>query len=757
MAEQWLAVDMAPGSEAGHIQSSASFSLSNLAPLLVNCFTLKRGEQYHLQKRPLFGYASMNPADGQFRGMHYWDATGLVYFVIAGSLYSIDPALPASITTLSTALDTTSRFVGFAELHTGAARYLILLDGVKGWYIDTSGNETQIVDADFPTPHIPTPVCFDGYVFVAKSNTQDIYNCNVTTPATWQASTFIRSEQFSGPLTAIAKHKNQLVAFHSDGITFFKNAGIPNPNSPLQRVVELSIDIGVDYYFNIRRHSDSLIYFMGTGNTSLGKVYKIEDQKISPIEAPIFEQILATYSEFASFRENRKVLSMEWFGQTFLLWEPTDPTATGADALTMVLNVTNGQLSFWMARDPDDETTPAFSTSTDNHLPLGLIELIRVDDQLVGWNHKTVTSPLVTLTTGMRIDPNDPDTLLVFHFNDSPNFYDSTGTYQYTGSNIGSSGGVAKFGSGSIFTNDGAGNPGVCQLDFNWIGTISPGDWTYECWVRVPSASTGAIAGIATPNDGTLTVAIRPDTDAVYWNVAGAGGSIVGPENVAAGTIDEDTWYHIAIVHTLSDTKYSLFFNGTRLKQVTSSDTLAVATTNRIGVVEAGAGGGAYIDEQRVSTVARYTGSTYTVPAAAFQDAGNSGGVGAVESYIDLVYRSPLLTGDTPANKTLCDVVVDGMDYPSTTEGTANPGTLIVYSYDNVSPRRVIGDAARTVTYTDVITRPHTTIHPVVPGKSFIVEWQYGINNDSDPRAWNDFFGKIYYRLQAHGRMVAGT
>jgi len=694
--------------------------------------------------------------------MHYWPATGRLYFVIAGVLYSADPSNLASITTLSSSLDTTSRFVGFAELHTGAARYLVLLDGVKGWYIDTSDAETQITDSDFPTPHIPTPVCFDGYIFVAKSGTQDIYNCLPATPATWQASTFIRSEQYSGLVTAIAGHRNMLVVFHTDGTAFYKNAGIPAPNSPLQRVVELNVEIGVDYYFNIRLHSDSLLYFLGTGRSSLGRMYKLESNKITVMEAPVFEQIISTYAEFASFSQNRKLLSMEWFSQTFLLWEPTDPDATGADALTMVLNADNGQLSFWMARDPDDATTPAFSTSTDTHLPLGLIEIIRVEDQFVGWNHKTVSTPLVVLSSGVTTAPvvGDADTLLLWDF-ETVDLKDVTETYQYT---VGGAftGTLPKFGIGAGSYTLGTGNPAYAELGFDWTAMLQGLDWTIEAWLKAPASANAQIVCFATPNDGILTLGFRASDDIVYWNITGTSGSIIGPEAVASGqTIATDTWYHCAIVHTQSDSKYSLFFNGVRIKQVTSAVQVGSSSGfKRIGFANL-SGGTGFIDEQRVSRSARYSGATYTIPTAAFDapaetDGFGDNGVGTIESYIDIIYRSPLITGDTPANKVLAEVVVDGMDYASLTDGTANPGNVIIRAFDNASARRVASEPSRTITYSDSVTRPHTTFYPLFHGKSFLIEWQYGVDNNNDPRLWTDFFGKIYYRLQGYGRQAPG-
>lgn len=34
----------------------------------------------------------------------------------------------------------------------------------------------------FPTPHVPTPVFLDGYIFLSKANTADIYNSDLLLP-----------------------------------------------------------------------------------------------------------------------------------------------------------------------------------------------------------------------------------------------------------------------------------------------------------------------------------------------------------------------------------------------------------------------------------------------------------------------------------------------------------------------------------------------------------------------------------------------
>ena len=47
--------------------------------------------------------------------------------------------------------------------------YLFICDGVDGWYIDTSSwNSHRIVDVDFPTPHIISPVFLRWLCYFSK-------------------------------------------------------------------------------------------------------------------------------------------------------------------------------------------------------------------------------------------------------------------------------------------------------------------------------------------------------------------------------------------------------------------------------------------------------------------------------------------------------------------------------------------------------------------------------------------------------------
>lgn len=221
------------------------------------------------------------------RGHYYYYSH--VYSVFGNQLYKDT----TSILTLSTSTGS----VGWAEA-TGATKYLFLADGTDAYTIDISGTVTKVnqtysawtgshdyalgdrviptvdngfwyevttdsgssgggeptwptivgntvVDSGvtwtckgsyggFPTPHIAQPIFMDGYIFLAKSNTADIYNCDLESPQSWSAANFITAEMFPDNLLGLARQNNQLVALGHTSVEFFFDAGLAS-GSPLAR------------------------------------------------------------------------------------------------------------------------------------------------------------------------------------------------------------------------------------------------------------------------------------------------------------------------------------------------------------------------------------------------------------------------------------------------------------------------------------------------------------------------------------------
>jgi hypothetical protein len=177
---------------------------------LVNMMTeavvspLGDGKKYYVKSRPGMSQAFSNTA-GAGRGMYYWviNGTGYVMTVIGNGVYSNG--------TLVLVLTTSTGECGFTEFvsSTGVVS-LILLDGTKGYVFSNPSTITEITSANFPTPHIPMPIFLDAYLFIAKANTEDVYNSNLDDPLTWTAGDYFSAEMYPDKIVALSKNNNYI-------------------------------------------------------------------------------------------------------------------------------------------------------------------------------------------------------------------------------------------------------------------------------------------------------------------------------------------------------------------------------------------------------------------------------------------------------------------------------------------------------------------------------------------------------------------
>jgi len=167
---------------------------------------------------------------GVARGSYYWVISGVGYIitVCADKVYTNG--------SLVTTLTTTTGNVGFTEhVSSTGTVVLVMLDGTKGYvFTDAVTAPTEITSADFPTPHVPIPIFLDGYIFVAKANTQDIYNSNLDDPLLWTAGDYISAEMYPDKIVALSKNNNYIYAIGANSVEFFYDAATAT-GSPLAR------------------------------------------------------------------------------------------------------------------------------------------------------------------------------------------------------------------------------------------------------------------------------------------------------------------------------------------------------------------------------------------------------------------------------------------------------------------------------------------------------------------------------------------
>jgi len=152
-------------------------------------------------------------------------------------------------------------------------------------------------------------------------------------------------------------------------------------------------------------------------------------------------------------------------------------------------------------------------------------------------------------------------------------------------------------------------------------------DYTIEAWNRSDSSGNNEEyiwakqGGGAGANTDPYYFQFTRSNMSTGWTISMPSGSADKTIYSSASTWAADTWYHVAVAREGATSSY--WFDGTRVGTVTSSDAISTAVANcyfAIGCsyAQAGASHGyvhqGYIDDLRVSKVARYSGASITVP-----------------------------------------------------------------------------------------------------------------------------------------------
>jgi hypothetical protein len=212
---------------------------------------------------------------------------------------------------------------------------------------------------------------------------------------------------------------------------------------------------------------------------------------------------------------------------------------------------------------------------------------------------------------------SDTDTVLLLNYANAGIIDHTMKNNLETEGNTRISGQQTKFGTGSMYF-DGTGD--YIQLPFNENLNFGTGSFTWEAWVHPTDIS--GIDGIYATSGGSggnpkFVVHLNAGTPSVHYGAV----SSLNSYTTATSAISADTWTYLAYVR--NGTTWTWYING--VASGTGSETGAdLSFTTQPTFV--GYGGetyftpfNGYIDELRVTKgVARYTGSSFTVPTQAF-------------------------------------------------------------------------------------------------------------------------------------------
>jgi hypothetical protein len=237
----------------------------------------------------------------ELRGYFNDTESNTFYWAVNNKLYSVSPDVGSSIRTVAT-LTTSSGYVGFSAFRkaTTSTRYILASDGTDLWVDDyVAVSCTKVVDADMPTPHQPYPVTIDGYVFLIKSGTEEIWNSDVDDPFAWTAGAKVNAELASDKGLRLFRIKNYVVCFGTGSIEYFWDAAATP--SPLSRYDSPIRNVG---YITGGTQTDDVVFFVGQDDRQNIGVYKVENFKVDRISTPVVDRTLQTFSSTANAKSN---------------------------------------------------------------------------------------------------------------------------------------------------------------------------------------------------------------------------------------------------------------------------------------------------------------------------------------------------------------------------------------------------------------------------------------------------------------------
>lgn len=277
-----------------------------------------------LRKRPGLGVSaySLSKASSTdiLRGSFYDVDQNAFYWSVNNKVYAIKPDVSASPTTITT-LNTSSGYVGFCSfLQEDSTRLICISDGTDLWINNfVASSCVRVTDTDLPSPHQPYPLYLDGYLFLIKSGSGDMYNSDLDDPTSWTPDNFITAEMSSDYAIRSVKAKNYLICFGYNSIEYFYDAA-NDTGSPLSR--NDSPFRGVGLVTGLETIGDTT-FFVGQDNKQNIAVYSVNSFKVDRISNAVVDRTLQTISSSSNEKGqvfvNRDGYTLSVDGHTFYI------------------------------------------------------------------------------------------------------------------------------------------------------------------------------------------------------------------------------------------------------------------------------------------------------------------------------------------------------------------------------------------------------------------------------------------------------
>jgi len=217
------------------------------------------------------------------------------------------------------------------------------------------------------------------------------------------------------------------------------------------------------------------------------------------------------------------------------------------------------------------------------------------------------------------LPPADPDTFLLLHLD--TDLVDSS-QYNHAVSSFSDAGGSSaqhKFGAGSAYFD---GINDKLQIAADAHTAVGDSDFTMEAWAYPLSGSNMQYGGVVGTSDHAQLLGNKIETNGNRWrwlvrNSNGGDFDAYAPSSM----FSLDQWQHLACVR--HNGRFKFYVNGALAQEgpafnLSPTDTLPIVIGQRILPGYSGVYFKGYIDEVRLSNVARYT-APFTPASAAFE------------------------------------------------------------------------------------------------------------------------------------------
>ena len=142
----------------------------------------------------------------------------------------------------------------------------------------------------FPSHHNPSAAFLDGYLFLSRTGTYEIYNSATEGYNSWNPLDYISANQYPDPVIALGKQNNLLVAFGTISTEFFYDAA--NTNSPLERYQGSVLQVGLNDASAFSTN-EKVVFFVGKSDAGKTSVWMMDGTKVQEISTEYVERIMS--------------------------------------------------------------------------------------------------------------------------------------------------------------------------------------------------------------------------------------------------------------------------------------------------------------------------------------------------------------------------------------------------------------------------------------------------------------------------------